>query len=144
MVMWHLDNWSLECAPHKHIFSHLENKICRPEHLCSTQCFIMMLFPHTFFLYQKKKTAASAIWMLHLAILWFWYNISIYCSAYSKHWQVNLEILTYGKMKKTETLESWPGAYVQANWYFRKYTSSFLLSGVIAQEIINVPWLKCS
>ena len=49
MTMWH---FSLS-LPNKHVLLHLENKLCRPDHLCSTT---------KFYLYE-------VIWILHLVIL---------------------------------------------------------------------------
>ena len=56
----------------------LENTICSQGHLCSTTVLHIMLFCHTFDLYQA--IAASAIWILHLSFSEF-NNVLVNCAA---------------------------------------------------------------
>lgn len=36
--------WCLASLPNKHVFLHVETKMCQPEHLCNTTAFTVMVF----------------------------------------------------------------------------------------------------
>ena len=68
-MMWHL----FGSVPNKHVFLHLENKICRPGHLCCITVLWMPFVPHlTYNL--ANKTAASCyldIALRHITIIFY-------------------------------------------------------------------------